>query len=115
MKREVILYGVLLIAALLQIALAAPKPTNVELLERGIAEYLKQDKELIKELGQIGLVGPYRQGTVFERLKRQAEFDINEQDFEEGDQQKPGFFDRAAKFVVDLLQRFLKWINTDGN
>lgn len=26
-----------------------------------------------------------------------------------------GFFDRAAKFMMDLLQRFLKWINTDSN
>lgn len=32
----------------------------------------------------------------------------------EGDQQ-PGFFDRAAKFIMDLLQRFLKWVNTDSN
>lgn len=26
-----------------------------------------------------------------------------------------GFFDRAAKFIMDLLQRFLKWVNTDSN
>lgn len=25
-----------------------------------------------------------------------------------------GFFDRAAKFVMEVLQRFLKWINSDN-
>lgn len=30
-------------------------------------------------------------------------------------QDKPGFFDRAAKVVMELLQRFLKWINTQDD
>lgn len=24
-----------------------------------------------------------------------------------------GFFDRAARFVMEVLQRFLRWVNTD--
>ncbi|KAF5283145.1 hypothetical protein FQA39_LY17403 [Lamprigera yunnana] len=44
------------------------------------------------------------------RAKRQAE-----QYPEEFEPPKPGFFDRAAKFITELLQRFLKWVNTDEN
>lgn len=30
------------------------------------------------------------------------------------EQKEQGFFDRAAKFMMEVLQRFLKWINTDN-
>lgn len=48
-------------------------------------------------------------------MRRQTEIDgmnLNTDSQTEGSE---GFFDRAAKFVVDLLQRFLRWINTDSN
>lgn len=31
------------------------------------------------------------------------------------DQPQEGFFNRAAKFVMELLQRFLKWVNQPDN
>ncbi|KAK4872793.1 hypothetical protein RN001_014822 [Aquatica leii] len=46
----------------------------------------------------------------FHRIKRQSN---KEDTFEE--QEKPGFFDRAAKFLTQLLQRFLKWINSSDD
>lgn len=48
------------------------------------------------------------------RSKRQTEADSMDTDVvqQEGE---GGFFDRAARFIMDLLQRFMKWINTDSN
>lgn len=48
------------------------------------------------------------------RLRRQTEADSMDTDVvqQEGE---GGFFDRAARFIMDLLQRFLKWVNTDSN
>ncbi|KAJ8966560.1 hypothetical protein NQ314_003455 [Rhamnusium bicolor] len=51
------------------------------------------------------------------RIRRQTELDDVDNRADDGTvaEQNEGFFDRAAKFVVDLLQRFLKWINSDSN
>lgn len=49
--------------------------------------------------------------------KRQAEMNGMDGEGEEGGDPNTagaeGFLDRAAKFVLELVQRFLKWINTD--
>ncbi|CAG9856110.1 unnamed protein product [Phyllotreta striolata] len=85
---------------------------NEEDLKRSVVEFLSQDKEFLGALEHSGLID-----NSVARQKRQSEMDIDingEGDVEEVPQ-KDGFFDRAAKFVVDLLQRFLKWINSSEN
>jgi len=49
-----------------------------------------------------------------DRVKRQSEVDTNDTEFLDAEKQ-PGFFDRAAKFVLELMQLFLRWINTDDS
>jgi len=49
-----------------------------------------------------------------DRVKRQSEVDTNDTEFLDNEKQ-PGFFDRAAKFVLELMQRFLRWINTEDS
>ncbi|XP_018323637.1 uncharacterized protein LOC108735914 [Agrilus planipennis] len=48
------------------------------------------------------------------RNKRQVEQLDTNLDNQSSEEEQPGFFDRAAKFVVELLQRFLRWINSDN-
>ncbi|ERL86840.1 hypothetical protein D910_04243 [Dendroctonus ponderosae] len=98
-----IFVGLLTIASL-QLSTAAPRPSKTELFEKNIADYLRHNKEALKELKQLGFDDHASLG----RVKRQStvEIDTNDAEIEE---EKPGFFDRAAKFVVELLQRFLRW------
>lgn len=50
------------------------------------------------------------------RLRRQTEVDSMDTETDNVPEDgQGGFFDRAAKFMMDLLQRFLKWINSDSN
>lgn len=73
-------------------------------------EFLREDREFHGLLDQPRLVV----NDVL-RYKRQAKDAIDIDNIDMGDDQakQPGFFDRAAKFVMEVLQRFLKWINTD--
>lgn len=87
-------------------SVAAPQATKQELLEKSLADYLKHDKELIHDLEELGFGA--------DRVKRQSEVDTNDTEFLDAEKQ-PGFFDRAAKFVLELMQRFLRWINTDDS
>ncbi|KAH1004141.1 uncharacterized protein LOC125505442 [Dendroctonus ponderosae] len=104
-----IFVGLLTIASL-QLSTAAPRPSKTELFEKNIADYLRHNKEALKELKQLGFDDHASLG----RVKRQStvEIDTNDAEIEE---EKPGFFDRAAKFVVELLQRFLRWVNTENS
>lgn len=70
---------------------------------------MQQDKELSALLEKANL-GNYQ---ALSRSVRQAEEeDVDEQDVDTPKQD--GFFDRAAKFVMEVLQRFLKWVNSDN-
>lgn len=48
-------------------------------------------------------------------VKRAMELDETVDVDEEIEEESPGFFERASKFVMELFRKFLKWINTDGN
>ncbi|XP_018577879.1 uncharacterized protein LOC108916155 [Anoplophora glabripennis] len=100
----------LLVVSLVAV-LGAPKPLKEEDLQKSVIEFLKQDKQFITEFEKMKLLGN-GEGLPL-RNRRQTEMDDNIPDSAEDE--KPGFFDRAAKFIVDLLQRFLKWVNTDSN
>ncbi|CAG9763122.1 unnamed protein product [Ceutorhynchus assimilis] len=90
------------------LSIGAPAPLNNN--EKTIANYLRHDAEMLQELRQLGF-------DEHKLIKRQSEIDIDVNGAEEegSDNKEPGFFDKAAKFVVELLQRFLKWINTENN
>ncbi|XP_023022976.2 uncharacterized protein isoform X1 [Leptinotarsa decemlineata] len=97
------------------IVLGAPRAINSEKdLERSIVKFLAQDKEFLRTLEKATELvdGP---GDGLLRQKRQSEVDEMSIDSIDKEEKSEGFFDRAAKFVVDLLQRFLKWINSDSN
>lgn len=74
-------------------------------------EFLHEDKEFAGLLENPSFL--VNGGVV--RNRRQADnpgMDID--DIDQLDKPKEaGFFDRAAKFVMEVLQRFLKWINSD--
>ncbi|KRT78618.1 hypothetical protein AMK59_177 [Oryctes borbonicus] len=89
------------------------KPTNLLDSKNGnlvneFVEFLHHDKELSaaleKEFSSQSL----------SRQRRQTEADDMNMNLDEVPQEKQdGFFDRAAKFMMELLQRFLKWVNTE--
>lgn len=76
------------------------------------AEFLHEDPEFSAALDKINS----NEGHLV-RNRRQATGPGGTQELDDDDQgkEKPGFFDRAAKFVTELLQRFLKWINSSEN
>ncbi|XP_019866494.1 uncharacterized protein LOC109595554 [Aethina tumida] len=76
-------------------------------LTKAFADFLKHDKQFNSALEKTGEHEQIR-------VRREAELSVDGMDVMQNGEQ-PGFFDRAAKFVVELLQRFLKWINTDSN
>ncbi|CAH1968053.1 unnamed protein product [Acanthoscelides obtectus] len=96
------------------VVFGAPKPFKSEKdFENAIVQFLSQDIEFLNTLEKAAMIEPHSF-----RHRRQAEVDSMDIDntTDEVDQQGgDGFFDRAAKFVVDLLQRFLKWINSSDN
>lgn len=71
-------------------------------------EFLREDREFHGLLEHPRLVV----NDIFREKRQIAEGrDMDGMD----DQDKPkeaGFFDRAAKFVMEVLQRFLKWVNS---
>ncbi|XP_057656764.1 uncharacterized protein LOC130894163 isoform X1 [Diorhabda carinulata] len=103
-------------ATTLGAVLGAPRAIkNDEDLEKSVVEFLSHDKQFLSALQHSGLIdeghGPLT------RQKRQSEvpeMDIDQSEDVEDVPPKDGFFDRAAKFIVDLLQRFLKWVNSDN-
>ncbi|KAI4470525.1 hypothetical protein MML48_1g04735 [Holotrichia oblita] len=89
------------------------KPTNLldakdSDLVNEFVDFLRNDKELSTALkNEFG-------SHPSDRRKRQTELDDMNINLDEIPQEKQdGFFDRATKFMMELLQRFLKWINTD--
>ncbi|KAK5640408.1 hypothetical protein RI129_011219 [Pyrocoelia pectoralis] len=88
-------------------ALALPSRKD-DLAERFI-DFLKEDGEFQNVIKHVAF-----EENHLERRRRQADRDIDGGDMEV-DNPKPGFFDRAAKFVTELLQRFLKWVNSNDD
>ncbi|KAG5900646.1 hypothetical protein JTB14_005920 [Gonioctena quinquepunctata] len=109
-KCFVITLGVTLIA----MVIGAPKAIHTEQdLKQSVVEFLTQDKEFLAAVeGSQALV---KNPVALVRQRRQSEVDEMGIDTIDQEAKTDGFFDRAAKFVVDLLQRFLKWINSDSN
>ncbi|CAH1366437.1 unnamed protein product [Tenebrio molitor] len=110
MARKVIIFFCLVLI-ILECTLAAPQNSRKEQdLKKSFVQFLQQDKELSALLGKINFDDP----RALSRSIRQAEEDdfSPEQDVETTKQE--GFFDRAAKFVMEVLQRFLKWVNSDN-
>ncbi|XP_072383122.1 uncharacterized protein [Diabrotica undecimpunctata] len=103
-----------LVVVAVTVVSGAPKAIkNEDDLKRSVVEFLSQDKEFLTALEHSGLVDV--QDDHLARQKRQSEVDMDiDGDVEDVPKDKEGFFDRAAKFVVELVQRFLKWINTDN-
>ncbi|XP_066256230.1 uncharacterized protein [Euwallacea similis] len=99
-----------LVVAVLHSCAAAPHPNHAELLEKSLAEYLSHDKDLLHDLKELG----FDEKAAPARAKRQSDLDNNDAELL-GEEGKPGFFDKAAKFVMELLQKFLRWINTDDS
>lgn len=78
---------------------------------RNFVEFIQDDKEI---------------GPILEKMNAENQLIRNRRQTEddgasaEGGEVEPappsegGFFDRAAKFVMEILQRFLKWINSDN-
>ncbi|XP_028146296.1 uncharacterized protein LOC114339811 isoform X1 [Diabrotica virgifera virgifera] len=101
-----------LVVVAITVVSGAPRAIkNEDDLKRSVVEFLSQDKEFLTALEHSGLVDV--QHDHLSRQKRQADVDMDI-DGDVEDVPKEGFFDRAAKFVVELVQRFLKWINTDN-
>ncbi|KAL3274766.1 hypothetical protein HHI36_019552 [Cryptolaemus montrouzieri] len=101
---------ILSVASLVRTVPLSPPQTQQELID-DFAKFLKEDKEVALALKKLD----------FEELKsrsRRDAIDDGMMDVEtiSGDKNpsQEGFFDRAAKFVMEVLQRFLKWINTDN-
>ncbi|XP_044255270.1 uncharacterized protein LOC123005538 [Tribolium madens] len=91
--------------------LGAPHSSHKEQdLRKSFVEFLQQDKELSSLLEKANL-GSY---PSLSRAVRQAEEDDVETDQDVDTPKQEGFFDRAAKFVMEVLQRFLKWVNSDN-
>ncbi|KAF2898560.1 hypothetical protein ILUMI_07631 [Ignelater luminosus] len=108
---------VLSAVACLQFVFAAPNPNPSALKEREnlvqeFAEFLHEDPEFSAALDKISWNEDH-----LVRNRRQASGPGTQEIDDSYDQpnEKPGFFDRAAKFVTELLQRFLKWINNSDN
>lgn len=71
-------------------------------------EFLKQDQQLsgfLQKAPGVGLIRN-RRATSMENLDN-----VDTTTMETAD--AGGFFDRAAKFVMEVLQRFLRWVNTE--
>ncbi|KAB0792056.1 hypothetical protein PPYR_14017 [Photinus pyralis] len=83
-----------------------PSARKDDMAERFI-DFLKDDREF-----QNVIKHAFDENHL-ERRRRQADIDID--DGMEVETKKPGFFDRAAKFVSELLQRFLKWVNSSDD
>lgn len=85
---------------------------NQKFLEEKFVEFLHTDTELATDLEKI--LEDY--DSQDHRLEKRAVTTMSPESFEEIPGQKPpGFFDKAAKFLVELLQKFLRWINTDSS
>ncbi|XP_044756864.1 uncharacterized protein LOC123315284 [Coccinella septempunctata] len=87
----------------------SPPQTQAELL-KDISEFLRDNEEVAEALRNVDM------DHFMSRTRRDA-IDDSMMDVELGkepQQKEEGFFDRAAKFVMEVLQRFLKWINTDN-
>lgn len=76
-------------------------------LAEKFVEFLKQDEQLsgLLQNGKLHEAVRNRRATSMES----AEIDTTTLDTADAG----GFFDRAAKFVMEVLQRFLRWVNTD--
>lgn len=86
----------------------APQPNTGELAQLNNDLKRAFEREVSGALEKIELEHPIRQKRQSELgMDTVEEIDINPQ------AEKPGFLDRAAKVLMELLQRFLKWINTD--
>lgn len=86
--------------------------TKLDLI-RNFVEFIQDDKEI---------------GPVLDKLNADEQLIRNRRQAEEeggasaegadgegaAPPQEGGFFDRAARFVMEILQRFLKWINSDN-
>ncbi|KAK9878106.1 hypothetical protein WA026_020749 [Henosepilachna vigintioctopunctata] len=88
----------------------SPPQTQQELI-KDIAEFLKEDKEISVALKNIDL-------DHFRNRNRRDAVDDGLMEVENvsstQDTPQEGFFDKAAKFIMQVLQRFLKWLNTDN-
>ncbi|GJQ67832.1 hypothetical protein Trydic_g16598 [Trypoxylus dichotomus] len=90
------------------------KPASLLNSEKGdlvneFVEFLRHDKEL-----SAALEKEFTSQTL-SRQRRQLEADDMNMNLDEVPQEKQqGFFDRAAKFMMELLQRFLKILNPDA-
>lgn len=86
------------------------KDLDEKQLAEKFIEFLEQDKQLASliESSQNHHLRQKRQASTSKTTTSKNE--IDEDTFESGGENE-GFFDRAAKFVMELLQRFLKWVN----
>lgn len=83
-------------------------------MKRSFSTFLQQDQEFIQAVRNDRQLANVVRSVRARRDAEDGQFDVD-MGGEEGGEGKPGFFDRAAKFVMELVQRFLKWINTDDN
>nr|XP_022917302.1 uncharacterized protein LOC111426799 [Onthophagus taurus] len=105
-----------LVVCLFYFAPSSAKPTSnlAELKDGDLAEkfigFLEQDKQFQNLMSKFE-----EDPDALTRQKRQTinEMEDDEDVFTEVKKPNDGFMDRAAKFVMELLQRFLKWINTE--
>ncbi|XP_017768356.1 PREDICTED: uncharacterized protein LOC108556665 [Nicrophorus vespilloides] len=74
------------------------------------SQFVSEDKEIASMMERFRVEGHSLQ-------KRQSEDDMRREldgmDDMDVTPKQEGFMDRAAKFVLELVQRFLKWINTE--
>ncbi|CAG9824122.1 unnamed protein product [Phaedon cochleariae] len=105
-------FVVFLSVTLVVLVLGAPRAIkNEEDLKKSVVEFLSQDETFLSALENSAVLVDR---PMLVRHRRQSE--ANGMDIDSIDngtvEEKEGFFDRAAKFVVDLLQRINSSTNT---
>lgn len=87
-------------------------PKTKQELIRNFVEFIQDDKEIGPLLDKMNA------DQQLIRNRRQSEDGgasvEGNSEVEPAQPSEGGFFDRAAKFVMEVLQRFLKWINSDN-
>ncbi|XP_045463183.1 uncharacterized protein LOC123672897 [Harmonia axyridis] len=87
-----------------------PLPQSHEELLKDFSQFLQENEDIAKALRNADV-------EHFMTRNRRDAVDDSMMDVDlakEPRQKEEGFFDRAAKFMMEVLQRFLKWVNSDN-
>ncbi|KAF5305853.1 hypothetical protein FQR65_LT07592 [Abscondita terminalis] len=106
------LCGALVVILCLAYASSKPQPSVID--QSGLTiEQKRQYRDLLVKFLEIPDV--LGDGPVYENNLHRLKRELTNENEEDTETPKPGFFDRAAKFITELLQKFLKWVNSSDD